>query len=172
MSTRRLACGSPIAENRSKCRPPKGEAHEDNIALQCLRRNKPLAAGDLLALEQMLIASEAGNEQAIARAKEESLGLGLSIRLLVGLDHQAALEAFADYLDGSRFNANQLHLINLIMGDSTNNGVMEPALLYESPPKEYAARGPESMFSESDVDNIVDTLNTVRSNAQPEEGVT
>jgi type I restriction enzyme R subunit len=33
------------------------------------------------------------------------------------------------------------------------------------------ATGPEAMFPEADVDNIVDILNTVRANAAPEEGV-
>lgn len=117
------------------------------------------------------IASGAGNEQAIALAKEESLGLGLFIRSLVGLDQQAALEAFADYLDGGRFTANQLHFINLIVGELTSNGVMEPARLYESPFTDLAATGPELMFTESEVDNIVDILNTVRANASPIEGV-
>jgi type I restriction enzyme R subunit len=147
------------------------KAHQDHVALQRLRRNKPLTPDDLEALEQMLLASEAGDAAAIAQAKEESLGLGLFIRSLVGLDRQAALEAFADYLDGTKFNANQIHFINTIVGELTNNGVMEPARLYESPFTDLAATGPESMFTENQVDNIVDILNTVRANAQPEEGV-
>jgi type I restriction enzyme R subunit len=48
---------------------------------------------------------------------------------------------------------------------------MEPARLYESPFTDLAATGPESMFTEDQVDNIVDILNTVRTNAQPAEGV-
>ena len=44
---------------------------------------------------------------------------------------------------------------------------MEPARLYESPYTDLAATGPESMFPEPDVDNIVDILNTVKANALP-----
>lgn len=145
--------------------------HQDHIALQRLRRNKALTADDLQALEQVLIDSGAGDPAAIARAKEESHGLGLFIRSLVGLDREAALEAFARYLDGATFNANQLHFINLIVDELTANGVVEAARLYESPYIDYAATGPESMFTEADVDNIVDILNTVRANAAPAEGV-
>ena len=90
---------------------------------------------------------------------------------MVGLDHQAAQETFAQYLDGTKFNANQIHFINLIVGELTNTGVMEVARLYESPFTDLAATGPESMFTEAQVDNIVDILNTVRANAQPAEGV-
>lgn len=145
--------------------------HEDHVALQRLRRNKALTPEDLEALERMLIDSGAGDEHAIAKAREEAHGLGLFIRSLVGLDRQAALEAFGGYLDGSRFNANQIHFVNLIVDELTNNGVMEPARLYESPFTDLVATGPEAMFPEADVDNIVNILNTVRCNAQPAEGV-
>jgi type I restriction enzyme R subunit len=147
------------------------KAHQDHVTLQRLRRNKTLTPDDLQALEQMLVDSGAGDTAAITKAKEKSNGLGLFVRSLVGLDHQAALEAFAQYLDGSKFNANQLHFINLIVGELTNNGVMAPARLYESPFTDLAATGPESMFTETQVDNIVDILNTVRDNALPTEGV-
>jgi len=141
--------------------------HPDHVALQRLRRNKALTPEDLQALEQMLVDSGAGDTDTINQAKEESHGLGLFIRSLVGLDHQAALEAFAHYLDGSTFSANQIHFINLIVDELTNNGVVEPARLYESPYTDLAATGPESMFSESEVENIVDILNTVKANALP-----
>ena len=139
--------------------------HEDHVALQRLRRNKALTPEDLTALERMLIDSGAGDEHAIAKARQDSRGLGLFIRSLVGLDRQAAVEAFAGYLDGARFSANQIHFVNLIVDELTNNGVMEPARLYESPFTDLVATGPESMFPEADVDNIVDILNTVRANA-------
>ena len=68
--------------------------HEDHIALQRLRRNKPLTPDDLVALEQMLIDSGTGEAADIAQAKEQSHGLGLFVRSLVGLDREAAVEAF------------------------------------------------------------------------------
>ncbi|MDQ1249181.1 MAG: type restriction enzyme subunit, partial [Actinomycetota bacterium] len=108
---------------------------------------------------------------AVNQAKEDAHGLGLFVRSLVGLDHQAAKDAFADYLDGTTFSANQLHFINHIIDELTTNGIMEPARLYESPFTDLAATGPESMFTEDQVDNIVNILNKVRANAQPGEGV-
>jgi type I restriction enzyme M protein len=69
----------------------------------------------------------------------------------------------------SMFHANQLHFINLIVDELTANGTLEAARLYESPYSDYAATGPESMFNEDDVDNIVEILNTVRANALPDD---
>jgi type I restriction enzyme R subunit len=143
------------------------KAHEDHIALQRLRRNKALTPDDLVALEQMLLDSGAGDTRAIARATEESHGLGLFIRSLVGLDHHAAKQAFSGFLDGTQFSANQIHFINLIVDELAVNGVVEPARLYESPYTDLTARGPESMFTDGQVDDIVLILNAVRNNAVP-----
>jgi type I restriction enzyme R subunit len=47
---------------------------------------------------------------------------------------------------------------------------LEPALLYESPYTDHAPTGPESVFAETDVDDIVDILNSVRANVLPTDG--
>ena len=141
--------------------------HQDHIALQRLRRNKPLTPDDLASLEKMLIDSGTGGDEDIALAKEQSHGLGLFIRGLVGLDREAAVEAFGSYLDGTRFTVEQIRFIDLIVTELTRNGVVEPARLYESPYTDHAPTGPDDVFPDADVDNIVAILNTVKSNAAP-----
>jgi type I restriction enzyme, R subunit len=89
---------------------------------------------------------------------------------LVGLDRQAALEAFAGNLDGTKFTAEQIRFINLIVNELTANGVLEPARPYESPYTDHTPTGPESVFAEADVDNIVEILDTVKANALPTDG--
>ena len=147
------------------------KAHEDHVALQRLRRNKALAPDDLAALEQMLLESGAGDDHAVAQAKEEAQGLGLFIRSLVGLDRQAAMEAFGGFLAGTQLNANQIHFVDLIVNELTANGVVEPGRLYESPYTDLNLKGPQGMFSEEQLDNIVSILKTVRANATAAEGV-
>ncbi|QVI29633.1 DEAD/DEAH box helicase family protein [Mycolicibacterium neoaurum] len=144
--------------------------HQDHLALQRLRRNKPLTEEDLAALEQMLIDSGTGAVADIELAKQQSHGLGLFVRSLIGLDREAAVEAFGAYLDGTKFTADQIHFINLIINELTANGLMEPARLYESPYTDRAPTGPEAVFPEVDVDRIVGILRTVRANAMPTGG--
>jgi type I restriction enzyme R subunit len=118
----------------------------------------------------MLIDSGTGGDDDIALAKEQSRGLGLFIRGLVGLDREAAAEAFGTYLDGARFSVNQIHFIDLIVTELTRNGVVEPARLYESPYTDHAPTGPDDVFP--DADDIVAILNTVKSNAVPVDAQT
>ncbi|MDZ7885909.1 MAG: DEAD/DEAH box helicase family protein [Mycobacterium sp.] len=140
--------------------------HRDHLALQRLWRNKPLTPDDLAALEQMLIDSGTGEAADIADAKERSQGLGLFIRGLVGLDREAAAEAFGAYLDGAKFTVNQIRFIDLIISELAATGVVEPARLYESPYTDHAPTGPDGVFPDADVDNIVAILRTVRANAE------
>jgi type I restriction enzyme R subunit len=147
------------------------KAHVDHLAVQRLRRNKPLTVDDLDALEQMLIDSRAGGTSDIEQAKEDAHGLGLFVRSLVGLDRQAAIEAFDTFLDGTRFSADQIRFVNLIVNELTANGAMEPARLYESPYTDSAPHGPDAVFADSEVESIVDILRTVIANATPVSGI-
>jgi type I restriction enzyme, R subunit len=145
--------------------------HQDHVALQRLRRNKPLTPDDLVSLEQILIDSGTGEAADIAQAKEQSHGLGLFVRSLVGLEREAAVEAFGAYLDGTKFSVDQIRFTDLIVNELTANGVMEPARLYESPFIDHAPTGPDTVFPGADVDNIVHILKTVKANAAPVDGV-
>lgn len=140
--------------------------HLDNLALQRLRRNKQITAADLTELEQMLIAS-GGQDTDITWATGQG-GLGVFVRHLVGLDRAAATEAFENYLDGSRFTADQVRFINLIVDELTKNGVMEPGRLFESPYTDYAPTGPDYFFPDTDVDVIVETLQQIKRTALPQ----
>jgi type I restriction enzyme R subunit len=86
---------------------------------------------------------------------------------MVGLDPEAAAEACGSYLVGTSFNTDQIRFINLIVTELTANGVVEPSRLYESPYTDRAPTGPDAMFGEADVDNIVAILNTVHASAAP-----
>ncbi|WP_225854180.1 type I restriction-modification enzyme R subunit C-terminal domain-containing protein [Micromonospora sp. ALFpr18c] len=92
-------------------------------------------------------------------------GLGLFIRSLVGLDREAARDAFSEFLVDRTLNAAQLDFINLIVNDLTVNGVMEPGRLYESPFNGVAPRGPEALFSNPDADRLVSILRSIKNNA-------
>lgn len=143
------------------------EQHADHVAMQRLRRNKQLTPEDLTSLEDMLLSCGVGQRAELETVAERNGGLGLFIRSLVGLDRAAAKEAFADYLDGERFTAEQIRIVNMIIDELASNGVVEPRRLYESPYTDYAPTGIDVAFPEEHVDVIVDTLYRIKGTALP-----
>jgi len=139
--------------------------HQDHIAIHKLRMNKSLTATDLEELERMLVQSGIGGREDIARAKEESQGLGLFVRSLVGLDREAAKEALAVFLAGKTLAANQIEFLNLIVNHLTEHGVMNAGLLYESPFTDLSPQGPDGLFTSPQVDELMSLLEDVYSHA-------
>ncbi|NLG45847.1 DEAD/DEAH box helicase family protein [Gordonia sp. (in: high G+C Gram-positive bacteria)] len=141
------------------------KANVDHVALQRLRRNKQLTADDLTSLEAMLIDSGVGDQGDLTWASSQPGGLGIFIRGLVGLDRGAASDAFAEFLDGSRFSVEQIRFVDLIIDELTKNGVMEPGRLFESPYIDNASDGVAGVFDDNGVDGILAVLQSVRESA-------
>ncbi|GAA1088022.1 DEAD/DEAH box helicase family protein [Tsukamurella spumae] len=119
----------------------------ENVVLQRLRRNKQLTPADLEALGEMLI-DAGGTDGDLEWVKERSGGLGLFVRSLVGLDRGAAVEAFGDFLDDSKFSVDQVRFVNMIVDELTANGIVEPKRLFQAPYTDAAQGGPDHVFPE------------------------
>lgn len=141
------------------------KAHDNHLTIQKLRRNVPLTATDLEELERILLEAGIGSHAQIERAKQESNGLGVFIRSLVGLDREAAKQAFSRFIVGKSPTANQIEFINLIVNHLTEHGFMDPRALYESPFTDISPRGPEGVFHSPQVDELVTILKQIRETA-------
>jgi type I restriction enzyme R subunit len=121
------------------------KAHADHIAVYKLRHNEQLTAQDLAELERILIEEGGATEADLADAKSEG-GLGLFVRSLVGLDRDAAKDAFAAFMAGKNLNANQIEFVTLIIDHLTEQGAMDPRRLYESPFTDFDDQGISGVF--------------------------
>jgi type I restriction enzyme R subunit len=137
--------------------------YENHIAILKLRRNEPLTKSDLAEIERIFV--EAGVDQTSLDALRSDGGLGRFVRSLVGLDHAAAKQAFAGFLDGRVLTADQLEFLNLIIDHLTARGVMDPKLLYESPFTDFDSNGVEGVFNPTDAAVLVQTLRNLEANA-------
>lgn len=106
--------------------------HEDNLVISKLRTNKPLTSTDISALEEILW-KEVGTKQDY----EQEFGnkpLGEFVREIVGLDMNAAKEAFSLYLSDTNLDSRQIYFVNQIVEYIVHNGMLKDfSVLQESP---------------------------------------
>ena len=106
--------------------------HQDNIAIAKLKTNQPLTSTDVKTLEQILW-QEVGTKQDY----EQEIGtkpLGEFVREIVGLDMNAAKEAFSEYLNNANLDSRQIYFVNQIVEYIVHNGMLKDfSVLQESP---------------------------------------
>ncbi|MXO52365.1 DUF4145 domain-containing protein [Erythrobacter gaetbuli] len=140
------------------------KAHSDHITIQKLYRNEQLTPQDLSELERILREETEASEADIGLIANEG-GLGLFVRSLIGLDRDAAKDAFSGVLTGQNLNANQIEFINLIIDHLTERGAMDPRRLYESPFTDFDDQGVSGVFPQAEVKRIVQVLHEVSGRA-------
>ena len=106
--------------------------HQDTLAIAKLKTNQPLTTTDIVSLEKILW-KEVGTKQDY----EQEIGtkpLGEFVREIVGLDMNAAKEAFSEYLNSTSLDSRQIYFVNQIVEYIVHNGMMKDlSVLQESP---------------------------------------
>lgn len=106
--------------------------HQDYIAIAKLKTNIPLNALDIQSLESILW-SEVGTRQEY-EAEYGQKPLGEFVREIVGMDMNAAKEAFSAYLNGTNLDDRQIYFVNQIIEYIVHNGIMKDfSVLQETP---------------------------------------
>lgn len=106
--------------------------HLDNIVIAKLRTNKPLTSLDIESLEQILWKEVGTKADYVAEYGEKPLGE--FVREIVGLDMNAAKEAFSEYLSNAELDSRQIYFVNQIVEYIVHNGMMKDlSVLQDSP---------------------------------------
>ena len=108
--------------------------HEDHPTIARLKHNEPITAADIEALEAMLFSTDAAmDRERFQQTYGTDKPLGKLIREIVGLDANAAKQAFAQFLSASTLSADQITFINQIIDHLVHNGTLDPADLFKPP---------------------------------------
>lgn len=105
--------------------------HRDQIAIFKLRNNKQLTVQDVKTLEEIL-----WKELGTREDYEKDFGdtpITKLVRQIVGLDPQAANEAFSEFLSAERLNLNQSRFVKLIVDYVVKNGTLDKKVLQQEP---------------------------------------
>lgn len=106
--------------------------HMNDVVIAKLKSNVPLTAEDVQALEKALW-NEVGTKQDY-EAEYGQKPLGEFVREIVGLDMNAAKDAFAQYLNDASLDSRQIYFVNQIVEYIVHNGMMKDlSVLQEAP---------------------------------------
>ena len=106
--------------------------NQDNAVIAKLKTNQPLTSADVKVLEEILW-SELGTRQDYEN-EYGSKPLGEFVREIVGLEMNAAKEAFAEFLNDTSLDSNQIYFVNQIVEYIVHNGLMKDLSVLQDAP--------------------------------------
>ena len=106
--------------------------HQNEGVIAKLKGNIPLTAEDVDALERILW-SEVGTREDY-EAAFSTKPLGEFVREIVGLDMNAAKQAFGQYANGENLDSRQMYFVNQIVEYIVHNGMMKDLSVLQNAP--------------------------------------
>lgn len=105
---------------------------KDNPVILKIKENKPLSSTDLVSLENILWKELGSKKDYYSEVGEKPICE--FVREIVGLDMNAAKDAFSKYLDERNLNSEQIYFVNQIVEYIVRNGLMKDmSVLQQSP---------------------------------------
>jgi len=140
--------------------------NKNQLTISKLATNKPITFEEITVLEDILFD---GEERGTPESFKEEYGeqpLGKFVRSILGLDLEAANQAFADFIHAGKFSAAQMTFINNIIGYLTRNGTIDREMLFEAPFTNLNDQGLLGIFNDADAVKIINIIDTVNRNAE------
>lgn len=136
--------------------------HGNTLAIHKLTHNIPLSKGDYRELERVLT-DELGSREDYKREFGDT-PFGLLIRKIAKLDHEAAMQAFSDFINDQSLNQKQITFVNKIINHIELNGYMENVAELTKPPFDKPISFVK-LFDAKTRTALMETINQVRENA-------
>jgi type I restriction enzyme, R subunit len=138
--------------------------HQDQTAIYKLRHNKALTIQDVQTLEEILW-TELGTQEDYKKEFGETPITKL-VRQVVGLDQQAANDAFSEFLSEERLNVNQIKFVKLIINYVVRNGTLEKQVLQEDPFRSLGSITVLFRDNIDDVKRIIQVIDNINRNTE------
>lgn len=139
--------------------------NQNNLTIRKLRTNQSITHDELIGLENILFD---GRERGSKEEFQKFYGhqpLGQFIRSIIGLDRNAAMNAFSEFLSKGSLRADQLTFINNIIDHLTINGTIDKSMLFESPFTDINDQGLMGVFGPEEAGKVISIIDKINLNA-------
>lgn len=140
--------------------------HQDHLTIRKLKTNQSITTAELEELERILFdRKERGTKEDFQKIYGTDKPLGYFIRSILGLDVNAAKEAFSDFLSSGNLNADQIRFVDNIIYHLTRNGTIAKEMLFEPPFTDINDQGIAGVFEPSECNKILNIIDYINFNA-------
>lgn len=161
VTTTYITGGVNVAQYRKKVESFLKENLRDEVIVK-IRTAKPITPQDLARLEELFFEAEAlESRETFERAYGKQENLGLFVRQLTGMDRRSAEAAFASYLNGKAFSADQIEFVKFLVEHFARSGVVDPKLLYDRPYTDLEECGLDGMFTGEQADELIGIIGSL-----------
>ena len=132
-----------------------------HLTIYKIRNNIQITKSELDALEMMLFdQGELGTKEDSQKAFGEQ-PLGKFIRSIIGLESNAAKEAFGKILVRQALNSQQIRFMDMIINFFNVKGVIEPSMLFEPPFTDINASSVAGVFPDvsNEIIKLIEEIN-------------
>ncbi len=139
--------------------------HKHQLTISRLSTNQPITSDELKQLEKILFdGDERGTREDFAKAFGEQ-PLGTFVRSILGLNLEAANQAFTEFLQAGNLRADQMTFINNIITYLTKNGTIDKKMLFEPPFTDVNDQGLLGVFDDADAGKLIRIIDQINRNA-------
>jgi type I restriction enzyme R subunit len=139
--------------------------HQNQMAIYKLRNNKKLTKADVKQLEKILW-EDLGSKDDYEREYGDTPITKL-VRRVVGLDRQAANEAFSEFLSEEKLNLNQIRFVSLIIDYIVKNGMLEDkSVLVGEPFRQLGSIATLFRENNDDIKRIMEIVDEINKNSE------
>ncbi len=137
------------------------QEHQNHLIIHKIRNNVQITEAELKQLEEMLFSQgELGTREEFVKAYGEA-PLGSFIRGIVGLEINAAKEAFGEILQGQNLNSQQIRFMDTIINFFSVKGIIDPEMLFEPPFTDINTSGVMGVFDEEETRKVISIIEKV-----------
>ncbi|WP_068473133.1 DEAD/DEAH box helicase family protein [Saccharicrinis aurantiacus] len=139
--------------------------NKHHLTISKLSSNKPITTDELSQLEKILFdGDERGSKDDFIKTFGEQ-PLGTFIRGIIGLDIQAAEEAFSEFLQAGNLRADQITFVQTIISYLNKNGTIDKGMLFKAPFTDMSDDGLFGLFDDGDAVKIISIIDVINENA-------
>lgn len=139
--------------------------NQNHITIHRIKNNKPITQKELDELEKMILSMDGSMSKEALERTLDGQPLGRFIRSIIGLEINAAKEAFSDFLTSSKLTADQQTFINRIIDFLSVKGTVDGKMLFDVPFTEINHEGITGVFPIEQATKVIGILAKINETA-------